>query len=128
VIAFEGQGKITEFSGGYDDWLRFSQQRESPRKTVEKPLTTASQSNNATTGTNPSARKKLSFKEQRELEALPTEIEQLEQEQTEIQAQFAQGDIYKQAPEQVKQQQERLDAIETLILEKLERWEWLESQ
>lgn len=128
VIAFEGQGKITEFSGGYDDWLRFSQQRESSRKTVEKPLTTASQSNNATTGTNPSARKKLSFKEQRELEALPTEIEQLEQEQTEIQAQFAQGDIYKQAPEQVKQQQERLDAIETLILEKLERWEWLESQ
>ena len=128
VIAFEGQGKITEFSGGYDDWLRFSQQRESSRKTVEKPLTTASQSNNATTGTNPPARKKLSFKEQRELEALPTEIEQLEQEQTEIQAQFAQGDIYKQAPEQVKQQQERLDAIETLILEKLERWEWLESQ
>jgi ABC transport system ATP-binding/permease protein len=128
VIAFEGQGKITEFSGGYDDWLRFSQQRESPRKTVEKPLTTASQSNNATTGTNPPARKKLSFKEQRELEALPTEIEQLEQEQSEIQAQFAQGDIYKQAPEQVKQQQERLDAIETLIMEKLERWEWLESQ
>lgn len=128
VIAFEGQGKITEFSGGYDDWLRFSQQRESPRKTAEKPLTTASQSSNATTGANTPARKKLSFKEQRELEALPTEIEQLEQEQTEIQAQFAQGDIYKQAPEQVKQQQERLDAIETLILEKLERWEWLESQ
>jgi ATP-binding cassette subfamily F protein uup len=128
VIAFEGQGKLTEFSGGYDDWLRFSQQREASSKTVEKPLATATQPTSATTGGNSPARKKLSFKEQRELEALPTEIEQLEQEQTAIQAQFAQGDIYKQAPEQVKLQQERLDAIEALILEKLERWEWLESQ
>ncbi|MFQ6334501.1 ATP-binding cassette domain-containing protein [Methylophilus sp. 3sh_L] len=128
VIAFEGQGKLTEFSGGYDDWLRFSQQREAASKPVEKPLAAASQPTSATTGGNSPARKKLSFKEQRELEALPTEIEQLEQEQTAIQAQFAQGDIYKQAPEQVKLLQERLDAIEALILEKLERWEWLENQ
>lgn len=128
VIAFEGQGKLTEFSGGYDDWLRFSQQREASSKTVEKPLTAANQATSASTAGNSPARKKLSFKEQRELEALPTEIEQLEQEQTAIQAQFAQGDIYKQAPEQVKLQQERLDVIEALILEKLERWEWLESQ
>lgn len=128
VIAFEGQGKLTEFSGGYDDWLRFSQHREAASKPVEKPLAAATQPTSATTGGSSPARKKLSFKEQRELEALPAEIEQLEEEQTAIQAQFAQGDIYKQAPEQVKLQQERLDAIEALILEKLERWEWLESQ
>lgn len=128
VIAFEGQGKLTEFSGGYDDWLRFSQQREAANKPVEKPVPAAPSTASTNASSNTSTRKKLSFKEQRELEALPAEIEQLEQEQADIQAQFAQGDIYKQAPEQVKQRQERLDEIEALILQKLERWEWLESQ
>jgi ABC transport system ATP-binding/permease protein len=128
VIAFEGQGKLTEFSGGYDDWLRFSQQREAANKPVEKPVPAASSPVSTNASSNTSTRKKLSFKDQRELEALPAEIEQLEQEQADIQAQFAQGDIYKQAPEQVKQRQERLDEIEALILQKLERWEWLESQ
>lgn len=128
VIAFEGQGKLTEFSGGYDDWLRFSQQREVANKSVEKPVPAAPSPASTSAPSNTSTRKKLSFKEQRELEALPAEIEQLEQEQADIQAQFAQGDIYKQAPEQVKQRQERLDEIEALILQKLERWEWLESQ
>lgn len=128
VIAFEGQGKLTEFSGGYDDWLRFSQQREAANKPVEKPVPAAPSPASTSAPSNTSTRKKLSFKEQRELEALPAEIEQLEQEQADIQAQFAQGDIYKQAPEQVKQRQERLDEIEALILQKLERWEWLESQ
>ncbi|MDT7850580.1 ATP-binding cassette domain-containing protein [Methylophilus sp. VKM B-3414] len=128
VIAFEGQGKLTEFSGGYDDWLRFSQQREAANKPVEKPVPAASSPVSTNASSNTSTRKKLSFKEQRELEALPAEIEQLEQEQADIQSQFAQGDIYKQAPEQVKQRQERLDEIEALILQKLERWEWLESQ
>lgn len=130
VIAFEGKGKLTEFSGGYDDWLRFSQQRENAIKPAVKQVAVANdhtKTNAASTATTTTARKKLSFKEQRELEALPTEIEQLEQEQADIQAQFAQGDIYKQAPDKVKQLQERLDEIETLVLEKLARWETLES-
>lgn len=130
VIAFEGKGKLTEFSGGYDDWLRFSQQRENAIKPAVKQVAVANdhtKTNAASTATTTTARKKLSFREQRELEALPTEIEQLEQEQADIQAQFAQGDIYKQAPDKVKQLQERLDEIESLVLEKLARWETLES-
>jgi len=130
VIAFEGKGKLTEFSGGYDDWLRFNQQRENAIKPAVKQVAVANdhtKTNAASTATTTTARKKLSFKEQRELEALPTEIEQLEQEQADIQAQFAQGDIYKQAPDKVKQLQERLDEIETLVLDKLARWETLES-
>ncbi len=122
VIAFEGQGKLTEFGGGYDDWLRFSQDRS--RKTASSPKVAAAATTNASTAT---TRKTLSFKEQRELEALPGEIEALEQEQSAIQAQFAQGDIYKQAPEQVKQCQDRLEAITGLVLQKMERWEQLEA-
>jgi ABC transport system ATP-binding/permease protein len=130
VIAFEGQGKLTEFGGGYDDWLRFSQDRNSkPSVSKSSPTPKVPAAASAANTPSPAAttRKTLNFKEQRELEALPAEIEQLEQEQAEIQTQFAQGDIYKQPPEQVKQLQDRLDEIESLILEKLARWETLES-
>ena len=127
VIAFEGQGKLTEFGGGYDDWLRFSQERASQAAATQKPASPAPQTAAPATAPPAASRKKLSYKEERELEALPQDIEALEQEQAEIQAQFAQGDIYKQAPEQVKTLQERLDEIEMLILQKLERWEALES-
>lgn len=125
VIAFEGEGKLTEFGGGYDDWLRFTQDRMSKPAALQKPAVAVAVPSTPTPASTP--RKTLSFKEQRELESLPAEIEQLEQEQSAIQTQFAQGDIFKQAPEQVKQLQNRLDAIETLILEKLARWEALES-
>jgi len=125
VIAFEGEGKLTEFGGGYDDWLRFSQARLSKPAPTQK--TSAVVATSSTPTPTVTSRKTLSFKEQRELESLPAEIEALEQEQAEIQAQFAQGDIYKHAPDKVKQLQERLDEIETLVLEKLTRWETLES-
>ena len=125
VIAFEGQGQLSEFGGGYDDWLRYSQQRTQ----AVSAKATAKAATAPVAATQPAAvtRKKLSFKEQKELDNLPAEIEALEQEQAEIQRQFSQGEIYRQAPEQVKQLQSRLDEIETLVLEKMERWEQLES-
>jgi ATP-binding cassette subfamily F protein uup len=125
VIAFEGEGKLTEFGGGYDDWLRFTQDRINKTSAPQKPSVAVAASTPPTPAATP--RKTLSFKEQRELESLPAEIETLEQEQSDIQSKFAQGDIFKQAPEQVKQLQNRLDEIETLMLEKLARWEALES-
>lgn len=127
VIAFEGQGKLTEFGGGYDDWLRFNQQQA-----IQNANTTGAEKNNikpTEPATKPAAnvKKKLSYKEQRELESLPEEIEQLESKQTEIQLQFASGEIYKQSPEQVKASQEELSKLEGLILEKMMRWEALEQ-
>lgn len=130
VIAFEGQGRLTAFSGGYDDWLRFSQQLEAANKA------TAPLANKTTTNTTPpnapdpasNARKKLSFKEQRELEALPAEIEALEQQQNALHAQFASGEVYQQSAEQIKALQESLAALEAALLEKMTRWETLESQ
>ena len=124
VIAFEGNGVLTEFGGGYDDWLRYSAKRALDI-TASKPAPVSAPTP-ATTNT-ATGKKKLSYKEQRELESLPAEIEQLEQEQAEIQLQFAQGDIYKAAPAQVKALQERLDMLDSLLLEKLTRWETLES-
>ena len=76
IIAFEGDGKLDEYAGGYDDWVRVRRAREAlPEKKAETPQKTASKP------AKPAARVKLTFKETRELEALPGKIEALEQEQ-----------------------------------------------
>jgi ATP-binding cassette subfamily F protein uup len=72
--------------------------------------------------------KKLSFNEQKELEALPDLIATLEKEQTEIIATLADGDIYRVKPEQAKTLQLRLNEIEAEIELSLEKWNDLESR
>ena len=125
VIAFEGNGVLTEFSGGYDDWQRFTQQRQADsqhakaKKTLEAPSPVASKA---------PAGNKLSFKEQKELEALPEKIEALEKEQTDIHNILADGEIYRDNPQQAKQLQARAAEIETAIEEAMARWETLESR
>ncbi len=126
VIAFEGNGVLTEFGGGYDDWQRFTTQRQAQEKISEK--------NNQKTNTAPSTKpvekigKKLSFKEQKELEEIPSQIEVLEAEQAEIQTQLAVGEIYKKSPEKIKPLQDRSAEIENLLLQLMERWELLEQK
>ena len=70
---------------------------------------------------------KLSYKEQRELDALPDEIAALEAEQAEINAALSQPDIFKDY-EKAGALQVRADEIELALLEKLERWEMLEAK
>lgn len=125
VIAFEGNGVLDEFGGGYDDWLRFSEQKAvaktSTKKITEKKPTAKKQTTQTTAV-------KLSFSEKNELESLPQEIEALETEQTEINAQFANADIYRDEPELVKTLQEKLAEIETAIETKLARWDALDKR
>ena len=72
------------------------------------------------------ARRKLSFKEQRELAALPGEIEALEREQTEINARMSSAEYHRQGAATIREDRKRLEDIETLLLEKFARWEALE--
>ncbi|HEY3301784.1 MAG TPA: ATP-binding cassette domain-containing protein [Methylophilaceae bacterium] len=128
VIAFEGNGILTEFGGGYDDWQRFTQQREAEsasqtKSTNNKPAPKAT-SKEATKA--PAS--KLSFKEQKELESLPEVIEKLEVEQTEINLTLADANLYRDNPEKVKQLQARLVEIDTQTEQILARWEELESR
>jgi len=123
VIAFEGNGVLTEFGGGYDDWLRFSRQREldsKAGKSATKPAP-AKQADRPKT-------EKLSFKESKELEDLPNRIETLETEQAEITQSLADPDIYRDNPERAKTLQLRLTALEEELAAALERWETLESR
>ena len=127
VIAFEGNGVLTEFGGGYDDWQRFTKQRTTDKaneaKTpVIKPAPAAKASTPVPT------KSKLSFKEAKELEELPAKLESLEAEKADINNLLASPDIYTKEPEKVKSLQASLSKIEQQLEEGLARWESLESR
>jgi ATP-binding cassette subfamily F protein uup len=135
IIAFEGNGVLTEFGGGYDDWSRFTQQKIADEKTSLQKQNAASPQVNihAPSGANKSdveksaKPKKLSFKEEKELENLPELISALENEQAKILASLSDGEVYRKSPEDAKAMQLRLNDIETEIARLLKRWEELET-
>jgi ATP-binding cassette subfamily F protein uup len=124
VIAFEGNGQLTEFGGGYDDWLRFTEQRtkeaaNAPKTKIETPKPAAA---SAPTKTKPS------YKEQLELDQLPEKIEALEIEQAAINAALADPDIYKADLEKATALQIKLTELDEALINALARWEELESK
>ena len=128
VIAFEGNGVLTEFGGGYDDWLRYTEQRGTEQRADEETTKTAKPAvKQAAKETPKPTLNKLSFKENKELEALPAEIEALETEQSAINTQLAMPVIYSNTKE-AKALQLKLENVETRLIETLARWEQLESK
>ncbi len=123
VIAFEGNGILTEFGGGYDDWQRFTL-----AKAAQETKTTLKASQPKAASAPVPTKNKLSFKESRELEALPNLIEALETEQAQITAELADGTLFRNNLERAKQLQQRLAAIDPEIEQALMRWEELESR
>lgn len=129
VIAFEGDGKLTEFGGGYDDWQRFTQQRQLDQKAMDKKAeATANKTKSQATETPPKSASKLSFKEQKELDEIPLKVEQLEAEQTTINTQLADSELYKTQATLVKTLQSRLNSIDLELESLLAQWEKLEAK
>lgn len=126
VIAFEGNGVLTEFGGGYDDWQRFSVQRAN--SLAQAKNTTKPQPTKVTTTDKASVANKLSFKEAQELALLPATLEGLEAELATINAALANPDIYRDDADLVKAHQLRLTTIEADIETGLARWAALESK
>jgi ATP-binding cassette subfamily F protein uup len=117
TIAAEGGGIWKEYVGGYSDWLR------------QKPLPSDSEdSGKKKAAVREKAKAKLSYKETRELESLPKEIEALEAEQQALAAKMHAPEYYKQPPEALRADQQRIGEIDALLHKKLERWEALESK
>ena len=134
TIAFEGDGRWREYEGGVQDWLlqsrrsqAFASVQEASAKAAGKPASTGSKppAAHAGTATAPAPRKKLSFKEQRELQALPALIESLEQEQAAIAGELADGSLYAQDPERASELSSRNARLDEELLEAMERWERL---
>ena len=129
VIAFEGNGVLTEFGGGYDDWQRYTQQRQNHVAQATKAHDAKAKQNTANNTANPAkSTSKLSFKEQKELDSIPPEIEKLELEQAAINQQLADSELYKSQSELVKTLQVRLVEIESLLEKLLARWEELDAK
>ncbi len=121
-LAFEGDGKVREYVGGYSDWLR---QRPAPEPVVvAKPKSAAPP---APKLARPATPGKLSYNDRRELEQLPARIEALEQRQQELQAMIVDPAFYKQEAAVVTQQLEALRALETELAAAYERWAVLEG-
>ena len=71
---------------------------------------------------------KLTFKEQRDLESLPSEIEALEREQHDLTARMASADYHRQGPEKIRADRQRAEEIERLLESRFERWAALEEK
>ena len=123
-IVFEGEGRLKEYIGGYEDYLD-AKKREQSMQTAAAPKTVE----NTVEKSKPKANRtvKLSYKEQRELEALPEELAALESEQAELNTQLSDPEVFKDY-EKAGVLQARSEEIEMLLLEKLERWEMLENK
>ncbi|MFA6016162.1 MAG: ATP-binding cassette domain-containing protein [Gallionellaceae bacterium] len=126
VIAFEGDGNLMEYVGGYEDWVRvkkYEAAQSAPAKTV------AAAAKPAAKVETPQAKssRKLSFKEQKELDEIPKKIEILEREQEDIAAALGTGNLYRDNPSHAKQLQERGAVIEEELLRLMARWEALEG-
>jgi len=123
-LAFEGDGNVREYVGGYSDWLR---QRAGTPSPVAKDGKPAKVSAPVPEPRKP-AGKKLSYKDQRELDELPARIEKLEAEQAEVQARLADPGLYKRDPATSKALSARLGEIEKELASGYARWESLEAQ
>ncbi len=130
IYAFEGDGRVVEYAGDYDDWERVRQANaEEPMARGHPELERRSeQAEPAGTSNKPHGRVKLSFKESNELLALPEKIAGLEKEQADINQRLVDPDLYRSQPVQVKNLQMRLETIETDLLKLLTRWEELEAK
>jgi ATP-binding cassette subfamily F protein uup len=120
TLVLEGEGRVHEYVGGYDDWLRqqkaeapvvpvkIEERKEASRPQKEKP-------------------RKLTFKEQKELGALPKRIEELDSEQQRIVATMADPAFYRESGNKVTEAKARLAAVEKELAEAYARWAELEA-
>ncbi|MGB9991129.1 ATP-binding cassette domain-containing protein [Massilia sp. SM-13] len=127
VIVAEGQGEWREYIGGYSDWERV---RPTPAQAAaaKKPEPKKAEAPAPAAAPAASKAKKLSFKEQRELEELPALIARLEDEQAALNITLSDPDFYKKTPAEAKRLNTRIAEIEDELMAALERWEAIESR
>ena len=122
TIVFEGEGRVQEYVGGYDDWLRQG-------KTSTEPLkSTASKERSRKRENSPKEKQKLSYKESRELEALPQTIEAMEEEKRRLTATLNSPEFYASYDAaKLRDANGRLEALEKGLDEAYHRWDELET-
>ena len=127
VIAAEGQGLWREYIGGYSDWERIrpvppqkAEEKKAGNKTATAPVRKESSGS--------ARRKKLSYKDQRELDELPSKIAALENEQAQISTRLNDPELYKGDPAEGVRLNRRFAEIEEELMNCITRWDELESK
>ena len=126
TLAAEGDGKWREYPGGYSDYL-LQRAPGAGRADAERGARPAARGRPAEDAP-VKARARLSYKEERELAALPGQIEALEHEQAELTARMSAPDYHRIGTERLRDDRKRLADLEELLLQKFARWETLEEQ
>ena len=117
TIAFEGDGVVNEYVGGYEDWLRQRPQPEEPSATKPRPSEKPAKERP----------RKLTFKEKRELEKLPQRIDDLEGDIAALHEQVADPEFYRTSGARVAEVNARLEKLETELAIVYERWDELDA-
>ena len=136
TLAFEGDGRIVEYVGGYDDYLRQSRDsgsgirhcRIAMSRERARAIERWRESGSPTRDSGPDPKRKLSFKERRELESLPAHIEALEAERERLQHESASAAFYKASADHIRAVLARIDAIGPELEAALARWVALEDR
>jgi len=135
TIVSEGEGRWREYVGDVQDWLTQSARSEAMQREksaannaaapASAPASKAGNTATPATPATPATKKKLSYKEQREFDALPARIAQLEAEQAEINQQLNSGQLFAADPGRAAQLSARHVQVEAEWLQAMERWEIL---
>ncbi len=131
TLAAEGDGTWREYAGGYSDWASFQATRNTAGSAAPKKKSALAGRQGATPAENPKEnppREKLSWKEERELAALPGLIATLEAEQKTLTAKLEDPALYQSPTQEAQQISGRLGEIDDELLALLERWEALEAR
>jgi ABC transport system ATP-binding/permease protein len=120
TLVFEGEGRVKEYVGGYDDWLR--------QKPTDPVLTVPERSKSERARPRTEQPRKLTYKEQRELEELPQRIETLEAEQVQLHQKLAEPTFYRQAGPEISKVTSRLQELEAELQTAYTRWGDLDSR
>ena len=123
TIVFEPDG-VRDYVGGYDDWVRQRPKSAEPAKAKAKKAKSTSATNSSEV--EKPEKKKLSYKDQRELDALPGKIEKLETQLSELHATMAEANYYQKPKEELATNQELLQKLQAELETAFERWQELE--
>ena len=126
TLVLEGDGRVNEYVGGYEDWLR---QRPVPAPSAAPPAREGRLPGGVgRVLSDPATPKKLTYREREELEQLPSKIHALEEEQRALAAKIAAPDFYKERADAIAQALARVEAVHDELLQAMARWDELESR
>ncbi len=125
TLVLEGQGRVKEYAGGYDDWLV---QRKEPAATEPEKPAAKPQAKPKPQADQSDGRQRLTYGEKLELEKLPARIEKLERRQSEIHERMSAAGFFEQERETITQATEELKVVEEELSEVYSRWEDLEER